>query len=354
MSIEIARAATRVAKLQAEIEAIDEERAALSEQLVKAEEKRLELQREAEEACAEKNRLIEEREKLMAKAAKEEKQAAAKAAAAAAKSSKGRGKRPADKEPQADADPAAKVPRGREKAPTEEAQDEEVAATKAPRSKDTKAPAPSPKQKSPPVKAPKAPATKAPASKSPAAKKPTAAATSSAPPRGAPAGLDADAGSVIDGTIIVPTHAQALAANSDDGHFCPTFMTRVFRAKKLDAFAAEAPVVPGSAGASRLAYLVSTNDACASGFDGFVLWREEWDKRKRYSVELLGLCYVGSETDTSLATKLLSAMVSRLCTGVGDVTTELSERAKQSEISYWKALGFTGIPGSKTLTWSYG
>ena len=117
------------------------------------------------------------------------------------------------------------------------------------------------------------------------------------------------------------------------------------------------PVEPTSGGA-RYAYLVSVNPRRASGYDGFVLWREEWGRRDAYDVMLLGLSYAeedASPGDTSLARRLLDAMFSRLDhSRLQTVRTEVSEKATMTVSAYWRSLGFIGIRGSSILTRTFG
>ena len=87
--------------------------------------------------------------------------------------------------------------------------------------------------------------------------------------------------------------------------------------------------------------------------DGFVLWKEEWGRRNSYSVELLALGYAEPRDDTALPKRLLEAMRTRIDTArATGVFTDLSEKAKASEQTYWKSLNFKGISGSKTLEWN--
>ena len=177
------------------------------------------------------------------------------------------------------------------------------------------------------------------------------------------AAVDASAGEVIDGSILVPTIEQALRANGDATMFSATFMTASFRESKLVEHRRsfeytgrpEAPPPAGTSGGARYAYLVSVNPRRASGYDGFVLWREEWGRRDAYDVQLLGLSYAlddkGPKNDTTLARRLLDAMLSRLdATRACHVRTEISEKATMTVFAFWRSLGFIGIRGSPILT----
>lgn len=298
------------AVLQAELEKLDERRAELNEQISEAEEERANYQKKADIACEEKKKLIEQRRKLPPVP-----EAEAQEAPVHQSKPRGRGKRSSDAdEGLSAAVPAAKAPRGRGRLSEEHA--------------------------------PAGKATKSPASKSPAGKVASAGASS------ASVNFDAVAGTVVDGSIVVPSHEQALVANLDESLFWPTFMFREIRDKKLHEYRAlEQP--PGAPNTWRLGYLVSLNDECASGFDGFVLWKEEWGRRNSYSVELLALGYAEPRDDTALPKRLLEAMRTRIDTArATGVFTDLSEKAKASEQTYWKSLNFKGISGSKTLEWN--
>ena len=178
----------------------------------------------------------------------------------------------------------------------------------------------------------------------------------------AQAAVDASAGEVVDGSILVPTIEQALRANGDSSLFSATFMNTSFRESKLvehrQSFEHTGRPVEPTSGGARYAYLVSVNPRRSSGYDGFVLWREEWGRRDAYDVMLLGLSYAeedASPGDTSLARRLLDAMFSRLDhSRLQTVRTEVSEKATMTVSAYWRSLGFIGIRGSSILTRTFG
>lgn len=171
------------------------------------------------------------------------------------------------------------------------------------------------------------------------------AATSAPPTAAAAAGS-----STADGSIVPPTDDEALAANADVSLYFPTFMNRQFRESRLLEHAKS----PGTKGKGKLlSCLVSRNASRESGVDGFIMWIEEWGRRNSYDVELLGLGYaspVDDPTDSRLAQRLISRMFAQLdATKSSDVRTGLSEKAKPSEHQYWNGLGFHGIAGGSCL-----
>ena len=130
-----------------------------------------------------------------------------------------------------------------------------------------------------------------------------------------------------------------------DGLFTATSLLPDFRTAMIAKARKERPPVPGKAGETRTAYLISCD--ASKKINGFVMWREEWGRRNGYDVELHQLSYpVGHE---EVGTALLEAMIKRLHPDrSGTIKTKLSEKVSSKFVAIWKTFGFSGIQGSDT------
>jgi hypothetical protein len=328
-------AASRVAALEAEIARIDAARAKLIRRITTHEEQRSSLQQDADAANSEKQPLLAERRQLLASPESPEAQPAAKKA------------RTAKQPPSALPSQAPTMPkRGPGRQSKDRLAGEAAAAEAAAAAAEAAEPAAAPAAATGSVAGggKKAKATAPAAERGRPAPKPTAPSQADST---ADSTADSAAGTVVHGSIVVPSVAQALAASSDEDLFCPTFMLPPFREKELCKHEA----APGSDGS--LAYLVSLNAARESGVDGFIMWKVHRGRRNLCDVELLCLSYLrADEDDKAMAVTMLDGMLAWLAknkTG-GAIRNRLSEKARKWEHGYWKSLGFRGVAGADDVS----
>lgn len=117
-------------------------------------------------------------------------------------------------------------------------------------------------------------------------------------------------GSTPSGGIYVPSETEAMDACGDESLYCPVFLFPERRKALLSKHIAAPCANPGELGAKRLQYLASRDPSRASGYDGFIMFEEEWGRRNAYSVTLAQLSYPKGKLE--VANALLAAMQSRL------------------------------------------
>ena len=143
--------------------------------------------------------------------------------------------------------------------------------------------------------------------------------------------------------IYSPSLAEAEDAALDDALDGPCFLFKNQRLHQIRKFKTELVGGPHRRG-EKLSFLVARGPQRGSRPKGFAMFKEQWDRRGSYTVELLwlGVDQAGADAHT-IEEKMLNEVISRLDYSHpgAHIKARGREKPKATEKEHWKRLGFT-------------